>query len=93
MPYPFSYICKIISILISIKSKGLTKFEINSFVNKFILDKNNFPILSLKNKTFINHRVYTQKTKTCLDIIINILTKANNTELFDIYLDSEKNNF
>ena len=93
MPYPFRCICKIISILISKKSKNLTKYEINSFIGKFILDKCIFPILSLKNKTFINHRVYTQKTKTCLDIIINILNKANNCELFDTYLDPEKTIF
>ena len=93
MPYPFRCICKIISILISKKSPGLTKYEINSFVGKFILDKCIFPILSLENKTFINHRVYTQKTKTCLDFIINILTKANNCSLFDTYLDPEKTIF
>ena len=93
MPYPFRCICKIISILISKKSPGLTKYEINSFVGKFILNKCIFPILSLENKTFINHRVYTQKTKTCLDIIINILTKANNCSLFDTYLDPEKTIF
>ena len=93
MPYPLRCICKIISILISQKFPGLTKYEVNSFIGKFILDKCVFPILNLENKTFINPRLYSQKTKTCLDIIITILSKANNASLFDTYLDPEKTIF
>jgi hypothetical protein len=93
MPYPLRCICKIISILISKKSKSLTKYEINSFIGKFILEKCIFPILSLENKTFLNPRIYSQKTKTCLEIIMNILSKANNCSLYDTYLDPEKTIF
>ena len=93
MPYPLRCICKIISILISKKSKSLTKYEINSFIGKFILEKCIFPILSLENKTFLNPRIYSQKTKTCLEIIMNILSKANSCSLYDTYLDPEKTIF
>ena len=45
MPYPLRCICKIINILISKKFPGLTKYEVNSFIGQFILDKCIFPIL------------------------------------------------
>ena len=93
MPYPLRCICKMIYILISKKSPGLTKYEINAFIGKFILDKCIIPILSLENKIFINQRVYSEKAKTCLDIIISILSKANNSSLFDTYLDPENTIF
>ena len=93
MPYHLRCICKMISILISKKAPSLTRYEINSFIGKFILEKCIFPILSLENKTFLNPRVYSQKTKTCLEIIINILSKANTCSLYDTYLDPEKTIF
>ena len=93
MPYHLRCICKMISILISKKAPSLTRYEINSFIGKFILEICIFPILSLENKTFLNPRVYSQKTKTCLEIIINILSKANTCSLYDTYLDPEKTIF
>ena len=93
MPYPIRCICKIISILISKKFPGLTKYEINSFIGKFIFDKCIFSILSLENKYFIDSRVYNKKTKTCLEIVISILSKAINSSLFDNYSDPEKTIF
>ena len=90
LPYPIRCICKIISVLISKKFRTLSKYEVNSFVGKFFLNKCIFPILRLENKTFIDPRIYSQKTKNCLDTIISILSKANISSLFDTYSDPEK---
>ena len=90
LPYSLRCICKIINILISKKFPNLSKYEINSFTGKFILNKCIFPILRLENKTFIDPRIYSQKTKNCLDTIISVLSKANNSSLFDTYFDPEK---
>ena len=93
LPYPLRCICKIISILISKKFPYLSKYEVNSYIGKFILDKCIFPILRLENKIFIDPRVFSKKTKNCLDVIISILSKANNSSLFDTYSDPEKTIF
>ena len=93
MPYPLRCISKFISILISKKFPDLTKYEINSFIGKFIFDKCIFSILSLENKYYIDSRVYNKKTKTCLEIVISVLSKANNSSLFDNYSDPEKTIF
>ena len=93
LPYPLRCICKIINILISKKFPYLSKYEVNSYVGKFILDKCIFPILRLENKIFIDPRVFSKKTKNCLDVIISILSKANNSSLFDTYSDPEKTIF
>ena len=90
LPYPIRCICKIINVLISKKFRTLSKYEVNSFVGKFFLNKCIFPILGLENKTFIDPRIYSQKTKNCLDTIISILSKANISSLFDTYSDPEK---
>ena len=93
MPYPIRCICKIISILISKKFPCLTKYEINSFIGKFIFEKCIYPILCLDNKSFLSPRVYSKKTKTCLNIVMEILSKANNSSLFDTYSDPDKTIF
>ena len=93
LPYPLRCICKIISILISKKFPYLSKYEVNSFIGKFILDKCIFPLLRLENKTFLDQRVYSKKTKNCLDIVISVLSKANSSSLFDTYSDPEKTIF
>ena len=93
LPYPLRCICKIINILISKKFPHLSKYEVNSFIGKFILDKCIFPILRLENKIFLEPRVYSKKTKNCLDVIISVLSKANSSSLFDTYLDPEKTIF
>ena len=93
LPYPLRCICKMIKILISKKFPYLSKYEVNSFIGKFILDKCIFPILRLENKIFLEPRVYSKKTKNCLDVIISILSKANNSSLFDTYSDPEKTIF
>ena len=93
MPYSLRCISKFINILISKKFPDLTRYEINSFIGKFIFDKCIFSILSLENKYFIDSRVYNKKTKTCLEIVISILSKAINSSLFDNYSDPEKTIF
>ena len=92
-PYPLRCICKIIYLLISKKYPFLSKYEINSYIGKFLLDKCIFPVLSLENKNFIDSRVFSTKTKNCIDIIINVLYKTNNCSLFDTYSDPEKTIF
>ena len=47
----------------------------------------------MENKIFIDPRVFSKKTKNCLDVIISILSKANNSSLFDTYSDPEKTIF
>ena len=93
LPYPLRCICKIISILISKKFPDLSKYEVNAFIGKFILDKCIFPILRLENKIFLDPRVYSKKTKNCLDEVISVLSKANSSSLFDTYTDPEKTIF
>ena len=92
-PYPLRCICKLINLLISKKFPYLTKYEVNTYVGKFILEKCLFPVLSLENQNFIDSRVYSPKTKNCLEVIINVLSKANNGSLFDTYADPEKTIF
>ena len=93
LPYPLRCICRIIRILISKKFPHLSRYEVNSFIGKFILDKCIFPILRLENKIFLDPRVYSKKTKNCLDVIISVLSKANSSSLFDTYSDPEKTIF
>ena len=93
LPYPLRCICKIIKILITKKFPYLSRYEVNSYIGKFILDKCIFPILRLENKTFLEPRLYSKKTKDFLDVIISVLSKANNSSLFDTYSDPEKTIF
>ena len=93
LPYPLRCICKIIKILITKKFPYLSKYEVNSYIGKFILDKCIFPILRLENKIFLDPRLYSKETKNCLDVIISVLSKANNSLLFDTYSDPEKTIF
>ena len=93
LPYPLKCICKIIYLLISKKFPLLSTYTINSFVGKFILNKCIFPVLKLESKTARNSRVFSLKTKQCLDIVINVLSKANDGELFNTYSDPEKTIF
>ena len=93
LPYPIRCICKIINLLISKKFPYLSKYEVNAYIGRFLFDKIIFPVLSLENKNFIDSRIYSAKTKSCLEIIINVLSKANSSSLFDTYSDPEKTIF
>ena len=92
-PYPLRCLCKIIYLLISKKYQFLSKYEVNSYIGKFLFDKCIFPVLGLENKNFINSRIFSTKTKICLDTIISVISKANNSSLFDTYSDPEKTIF
>ena len=92
-PYPLRCLCKIIHLLISKKYQFLSKYEVNSYIGKFLFDKCIFPVLGLENKNFINSRIFSTKTKICLDTIISVISKANNSSLFDTYSDPEKTIF
>ena len=93
LPYPLKCICKIIYLLISKKFPYLSRYSINSFIGKFILNKCIFPVLKLENKNIIDSRIFSPKTKKCLDVIITVLAKANNGTLFNTYSDPEKTIF
>ena len=92
-PYPLRCLCKIIHLLISKKYPFLSKYEVNAYIGKFLFGKCIFPVLSLENKNFINLRIFSSKTKICLDNIISVISKANNSSLFDTYSDPEKTIF
>ena len=93
LPYPLRCICKIIYLLISKKFPHLPKYIINSFIGKFILNKCIFPVLNLETKNAVDLRIFSTKTKKCLDIIMNVLSKANSGTLYDTYTDPEKTIF
>ena len=93
LPYPLRCICKIIHLFITKKFPFLSKSEANSFIGKFLLEKFIFPVLSLENKNFIEPRIFSPKTKNCLDVIINVLKMANRASLYDTYSDPEKTIF
>ena len=93
LPYPLRCICKIIYLLISKKFPLLSTYTINSFIGKFILNKCIFPVLKLESKNARNSRIFSLKTKQCLDVVINILSKANDGELYNTYSDPEKTIF
>ena len=92
-PYPVRCICKIIYLLISKKFPFLPTYSINTFIGKFLLNKCIFPILKLENKNVMDSRIFSQKTRKILDIIINVLAKANNGTLYNTYTDPEKTIF
>ena len=93
LPYPVKCICKIIYLLISKKFPYLSGYSINSFIGKFILNKCIFPVLKLENKNVMDSRIFSPKTKKCLDVIISVLAKANSGTLYNTYTDPEKTIF
>ena len=93
LPYPIRCICKIIHLFITKKFPFLSKYDANSFIGKFLLDKCIFPVLSLENKNFIEPRIFSQKTKNCLEVIIDVLKMANEASLYDTYSNPEKTIF
>ena len=93
LPYSLRCICKIIYLLISKKFPYLSKYSINTFLGKFLLNKCIFPVLSLRIKNVLDMRIFSQKTKKCLDIVIDVLAKANSGTLYNTYTDPEKTIF
>ena len=71
----------------------LPKYLRNSFIGKFIFDKCIFPVLSFENKNIMNSRVFSSKTKKCLNIIVSVLSNANKCCLYPTTTDTEKTIF
>ena len=93
IPYAVRCICKIIYLLISKKFPLLPKYLRNSFVGKFFFGKSIFPILNLENKNVTETIIFSTSTKNCLIDIVNILSNANKSILFNGNNDAEKTIF
>ena len=83
IPYIMRCICKIISILINFKFPSTPKYILNSFIGKFIFEKCIFPSLYFENNNIIGNRIFSSKTKDFLKIIVNILSSATKSTLFN----------
>jgi len=93
IPYIVRCICKVISLLMYKKFPLLPKYLRNSFIGKFLFDKCIFPVLSFENKNIMNSRVFSSKTKKCLNIIVSVLSNANKCCLYPTTTDTEKTIF
>ena len=93
IPYIIRCICKVISLLMHKKFPLLPKYLRNSFIGKFIFDKCIFPVLSFENKNIMNSRLFSPKTKKCLNIIVSVLSNANKCCLYPTTTDTEKTIF
>ena len=93
VPYTIRCICKIINVLMSKKFKELPKYYINAFIGKFFFGKYIFPVLSLEYKNILNNRIFSNKNKKCINIIISVIEKAFKGELFQTQVDPEKTIF
>ena len=90
IPYIVRCICKIIDILISHKFPSLPKYMRHSYIGKFFFNKCIFPVLSLENKAILKKVIFTPAQKKCFNLIINIISSANQCSLFNHYNDIEK---
>ena len=93
VPYTIRCICKIIYVLMSKKFKELPKYYINAFIGKFFFGKYIFPVLSLEYKNILNNRIFSNKNKKFINIIISVIEKAFKGELFQTQVDPEKTIF
>ena len=93
IPYTVRCICKVIFLLIKKKFPLLNNYLRNSFIGKFIFNKCIFPLLNLENKNILEPRILSANTKKCLYNIISVLDKANQCQLFNYYIDTEKTIF
>ena len=93
IPYTIRCICKIIYLLMSKKFPDLPKFYLNSFIGKFFFSKYIFPVLSLENKNIMDNRIFSSKTKKCINVIISVLDHAYKSQLFITHTDTEKTIF
>ena len=83
MPNSIKYICKVIYLLIENKFKTITKFEINSFISKFIIKKLLIPIISNPNfKALISEFVISGNTIKNIKKLNFILKKLFSGNLF-----------
>ena len=93
VPYTIRCICKIIYLLMSKKFKDLPKYYINAFIGKFFFGKYIFPVLSLEYKNILNNRIFSNRNKKFINVIISIIEKAYKGELFKTQVDTEKTMF
>lgn len=83
IPYIMRCISKIISLLINFQFPSIPKYILNSFIGKFIFEKCIFPSLNFENNNIIGNRIYSSKTKDILRIVVNILSSATKSTLFN----------
>ena len=93
IPYTVRCICKIIDILISKKFPKLPKYLRHSFIGKFLFNKCIFPVISLEHKKTLKKIMFSAAQKRCLLTIIDIISSANECNLFTYYNDVEKTLF
>ena len=93
VPYTIRCICKIIFLLMNKKFGDLPKYYINSFVGKFFFGKYIFPVLSLEYKNILNNRIFSNKNKKCINLIISVIEKVYKGDLFQTQDDTEKTIF
>ena len=83
IPYIIKCICKIIYIMVSLKFPSSKKYIINYFIGKFLFDKYIFPSLNFGNINIKENKILSSKTKNILQIIVNVLSKAIECNLFN----------
>ena len=93
VPYTIRCICKIIYLLMCKKFKDLPRYFINAFVGKFFFGKYIFPVLSLEYKNILNNRIFSNRNKKFINVIISVIEKAYKGELFKTQADTEKTIF
>ena len=92
MPNSIKYICKVIFLLIKNKFKNITKFQINSFISKFIIEKLLIPIISNPNfKALISEFVISGNTIKNIKTLNFILKKLFSGNLF--HNNNEEGNY
>jgi hypothetical protein len=83
LPYSVKCICKIISVLIRNKFKGITKAEENGFISKFILGRLLIPIISSPSfNALISEFVISGNTIKNVELINIIISKLFSGNLF-----------
>ena len=83
LPKSVKYICKIISLLIQKKFKGIKKEDENAFISKFILGKLLIPIIKSPAKnSLINDFVISGNTLTNINLMCYIIEKLFSGKLF-----------
>ena len=93
IPYSVRCICTIIDIILSKKFPLLPKYFRHSYIGKFLFNKCIFPFLSLENRNGLKAEILVSFQVKCLKCIVEVLSRANECKLFDIFKDREKTMF
>ena len=84
LPYSIKCVCKIISLLLEKKFKGIDKIEKNIFISKFLLNKIFIPILiNPANGALINNYIISNNTLINLNTISLIFLQFTSFKLFN----------